>query len=72
MEDNIKTDVKEIRFEGMEWVQLTQDMIQWCVPVHNVIKFILHKRNEFIDTCNKNQSPQLQYDLCQNNHPNYQ
>jgi hypothetical protein len=27
-EDNIKMDLKEIGFESMDWIQLTQDVVQ--------------------------------------------
>jgi hypothetical protein len=28
-EDNIKIDLREIGFDGANWIQLTQDRIQW-------------------------------------------
>jgi len=35
---NIKIDVKEIVSEGMEWVQMAQDKIQWRTVVFTVMK----------------------------------
>jgi hypothetical protein len=28
-EDNIKMDLREIGFDGMSWIRLTQDRVQW-------------------------------------------
>jgi hypothetical protein len=35
-ENNIKMYVKEMGFEGMDWIHLAQDRGQWC-PLVNVI-----------------------------------
>jgi hypothetical protein len=36
-EDNIKMDLIEIEWGGMEWVHLAQDRYQWMVHVNTVI-----------------------------------
>jgi hypothetical protein len=35
--DNIKMDVREIGFGGMDWIDLTQDRNQWRVLVNTVM-----------------------------------
>jgi hypothetical protein len=35
--DNIKTDLRETRWDGMDWINLAQDREQWRVPVKTVI-----------------------------------
>jgi hypothetical protein len=35
-EDTIKMDLKEIGYEGVEWIQLAEDRVQWWVPVNTV------------------------------------
>lgn len=41
MEDNIKMELTEIRREGMGWIHLAQDWIQWRV----LVKAALSLRN---------------------------
>jgi hypothetical protein len=36
-EDNIKLDLREIRFDGANWIQLTQDRVQWRSFVNTVM-----------------------------------
>jgi hypothetical protein len=36
-EDNIKMDLREIEIEGMNWIQLAQDTVQWRACVSTVI-----------------------------------
>jgi hypothetical protein len=36
-EDNIKLDLREIRIYGANWIQLTQDRIQWRTFVKTVM-----------------------------------
>jgi hypothetical protein len=35
--DNIKIDVKEIRWEGVEWIELAQDRNRWWAVVNTGI-----------------------------------
>jgi hypothetical protein len=37
MGDNIRRDVREIGWEGVEWIHLPQDMDQWLVFVDKVM-----------------------------------
>jgi hypothetical protein len=36
-EDNIKMDLREIRVDGANWIQLAQDMVQWWAFVNMVM-----------------------------------
>jgi hypothetical protein len=36
-EDNIKLDLREIRIDGVNWIQLAQDRVQWRAFVNTVI-----------------------------------
>jgi hypothetical protein len=38
-EDNIKMDLREIRMDGQNWIQLAQDRVQWRAFVNTVIFF---------------------------------
>jgi hypothetical protein len=42
-EDNIKMDLREMRWEGMDWTDLAQDRDQWRVLVNRVMTFGFHK-----------------------------
>jgi hypothetical protein len=35
--DDIKTDLREIGWDGMDWIDLTQDRDQWKAPVNTVM-----------------------------------
>jgi hypothetical protein len=35
--DNIKMDLREIRWDGMDWIELTQDRDQWRALVNTVM-----------------------------------
>jgi hypothetical protein len=37
-DDNIKMDLKELQLEGVNWIHLSQDRIQWRVLVNSVLK----------------------------------
>jgi hypothetical protein len=57
LEDNIKMDVREIEWGGMDWIHLVQDRNQWKALVNTVIKFGFHKMlgNSFsTKACHKN------------------
>jgi hypothetical protein len=36
-EDNVKADLQEVGFGGMEWIQLTKDRDRWRVIVSGVM-----------------------------------
>jgi hypothetical protein len=36
-EDNIKVDLSEIGFDGMDWINLTEDKDQWQADVNTVM-----------------------------------
>jgi hypothetical protein len=36
-EDNIKTDLREIRIDGANWIRLAQDRVQWRAVVSTVM-----------------------------------
>jgi hypothetical protein len=44
-EDNIKMDLREIRIEGANWIQLAQDRVQWRAFVSTVTTFEFHKES---------------------------
>jgi hypothetical protein len=37
--DNIKIDLREIEWDVMDWMDLTQDRGQWMRPVNTVMNF---------------------------------
>jgi hypothetical protein len=37
-EDNIKMDLREIGIDGVYWIRLAQDRIQWRTSVNTVMK----------------------------------
>jgi hypothetical protein len=37
--DNIKMDLREIRWGGMDWIDLAQDRDQWIALVNTVMNF---------------------------------
>jgi hypothetical protein len=37
MEDNIKTDLREIGFGDVDWIDLAQDRDRWRAPVSTVM-----------------------------------
>jgi hypothetical protein len=36
--DNIKMDLEEIRWDGVDWIDLAQDRDQWMTLVNTVMK----------------------------------
>jgi hypothetical protein len=45
-EDNIRMDLKEIWWEGLDGIHLAQDTNQWRALVNTVMDFRVHKRQE--------------------------
>jgi hypothetical protein len=41
MEDNIRTDLKEIGCNGMDWILLAQDRGQWRALVNTVMNLLV-------------------------------
>jgi hypothetical protein len=37
-EDNIKLDLKEIGIDGVNWIQMAQNRVQWLAFVHTMMK----------------------------------
>jgi hypothetical protein len=44
-EDNIKLDLRAIGIDGVNWIQLAQDRVQWQAIVSTVMTFGSHKEN---------------------------
>jgi hypothetical protein len=36
-EDNIRMDLREIVWEGLDWIQLGQDRVQWRAPANSLM-----------------------------------
>jgi hypothetical protein len=41
--DNIKMDLRDIGWDGMDWIDLAQDRDQWRALVNTVMNFLFHK-----------------------------
>jgi hypothetical protein len=39
--DNIKIDLREIRWDGMDWIDLAQDRDQWGALVNTVMNILV-------------------------------
>jgi hypothetical protein len=39
--ENIKMDLREIRWDGMDWIDLAQDRDQWNTLVNMVMNFLV-------------------------------
>jgi len=48
-DDNIRSGLREIWWEGVDWIYLSQDRDQWLAIVHMVINLWFCKRWEFLD-----------------------
>jgi hypothetical protein len=44
--NNIKMDLREIGWDGMDWIDLDQDRDQWRALVNTIINFGFHKMLE--------------------------
>jgi hypothetical protein len=40
-EDNIRKYLREIRWEGVDWIHLVQDRDEWWVPVNTVMNLLI-------------------------------
>jgi hypothetical protein len=48
-EDNIRTNLRKIRWECVNWINLARNRDQWLAPVNTVMNFGMHKSIEFLD-----------------------
>jgi hypothetical protein len=50
--DNIKIDLREIGWDGMDWMDLAQDRDQWRVLVNKVMNLrVLQNVGKFLSSC---------------------
>jgi hypothetical protein len=50
--DNIKMDLREIKWDGMDWIELAQDRDRWRVRVNTVRAFgFLKIAGNFLNGC---------------------
>jgi hypothetical protein len=47
-DDNISMKIKEMGFEDVDWIHLSQDRVQWLARVHTVVRDSI-KGGEFLD-----------------------
>jgi hypothetical protein len=51
-EDNIKMDLREIEWGGMDWIDLSQDRGQWRALVNMVMNLqVLQNVGKFLSSC---------------------
>jgi hypothetical protein len=48
-EDNIRKKLREIRWEGVDWMHMAQNRVQLLALVNTVMNFRVPKRQEFLD-----------------------
>jgi hypothetical protein len=53
--DNIKIDLREIRFDGANWIRLAQDRVQWRAFVNTVMNLGVPYRKDISDKLSDNQ-----------------
>jgi hypothetical protein len=41
--DNIKRDLREMGWDGMDWIYLAKDRDQWSAPVNTVMNLQFHR-----------------------------
>jgi hypothetical protein len=50
--DDIKTDFREIEWNGMDWINLAEDRDQWRALVNTVISFrVSNNAAKFLNSC---------------------
>jgi hypothetical protein len=50
--DNIKIDLRKIGWDGMDWIELTQDRAQWRVLVNRVMNLrVPYNAGKFLSGC---------------------
>jgi hypothetical protein len=50
--DNIKMDLREIEWDGMDWIDLAQYMDQWRALVNTVVNFrASYNSGKFLSSC---------------------
>jgi hypothetical protein len=50
--DNIKIDLREIGWGGMDWIELAQDAVQWRAVVNTVMNIRVPKNaGKFLSNC---------------------
>jgi hypothetical protein len=47
--DNIKMDLQEVGWEGLDWIDMAQDRDRWRALVNAVMNFGFHKIQEFLE-----------------------
>jgi hypothetical protein len=55
--DNIKTDLREISYEVLDWIQPNQGRAQWQKFLNTIMKLRVHKIRKFFEQMSK-------YQLC--------
>jgi hypothetical protein len=52
LEDNIRMDLREIGWGGMDWIGLAQDRDQWRAPVNTVLDLrVPYNGGKFLSSC---------------------
>jgi hypothetical protein len=50
--DNIKIDLREIGWDGVDWIYLAQDRDQWKAPVDTVMNLrVPYNAGKFLSSC---------------------
>jgi hypothetical protein len=50
--DNIKMDLREIGWDGMDWTDMTQDRDQWTAPVNTIVSlWVPQIVGKFLSSC---------------------
>jgi hypothetical protein len=47
-ENNIKLDLRDIGIDGENWIQLTQDRVQWWAYVNTMVNLWVPSRMQYI------------------------